>query len=125
MNRIAETQSDNIEQELSRFCELHSVAWIPSRKRRRSARLSAELECAAGEDLWALLRRHWLQFSLRIIAIYFLTVALSTVLLILLDRWPILSDPHIALRRTIFVSFPAVFSAMIVDSWTDTRKTPG
>ena len=39
------------------LCELHAVAWVPSRKRRRSARLSAELECAAGVDLWTLLRR--------------------------------------------------------------------
>ena len=62
------------------------------------------------------LRANWRSFVVRICVVYLLTAALSTLLLIVLDKWPIMSDPEIALRRTIIVSFPAVFSATIVDS---------
>lgn len=60
-------------------------------------------------------KTHWRSYALRIAAVYLLTAGLCTLLLVLLDRWPILSDPDIALRRTVIVSFPAVFSAVIVD----------
>jgi len=59
---------------------------------------------------------NWRRFALRIITVYVLTLTLSAVILIFLDKWPILSDPHIALRRTVIVAFPGVFSATIVDN---------
>jgi len=62
------------------------------------------------------LRTHWRAYGLRVAVVYLLTAGLCTLLLVILDRWPILSDPDVALRRTVIVSFPAVFSAVIIDN---------
>ena len=62
------------------------------------------------------LRENWRHFVIRLAVVYLLTAILCTLLLVLLDRWPILDDPGVALRRTILVAFPAVFAATIVDS---------
>ena len=52
----------------------------------------------------------------RIVFVYLVAATVSTVLLVLIDRWPILDDPGVAIRRTVIVTFPAVFAATIVDN---------
>lgn len=52
----------------------------------------------------------------RVSAVYLLTILVSTGILIAIDRWPIGSDPLVALNRSILVAFAGSFSATVVDS---------
>jgi uncharacterized membrane protein len=62
------------------------------------------------------IRKNLGDFITRLLIVYLMTVALSAMLLFLIDKWPITTDTGVAIRRTVIVAFPAVFSATIVDS---------
>ncbi len=55
-------------------------------------------------------------FVLRIVSTYGVTLLISALLLFGIDRLELFQDPLIALKRTIFVAFPASFAATVVDS---------
>ena len=55
-------------------------------------------------------------FAARVLITYGLTLLISVLLLLGVDRLELLSDPLLALKRTILVAFPATFAATAVDS---------
>ena len=61
-------------------------------------------------------------FLRRVAVTYGLTLLISALLLLGVDRFDLLQDPVIALKRTILVAFPASFAATAVDSFTDDKK---
>ena len=56
------------------------------------------------------------RFWHRVAAVYLVTLVVCAGILALLDRLPLLTDLDTAIKRTILVSFPASFSATVVDS---------
>jgi uncharacterized membrane protein len=58
-------------------------------------------------------RRHFLR---RVFAAYGLSLLIAALLLTGIDRLELLTDPILALKRTILVAFPASFAATAVDS---------
>ena len=56
-------------------------------------------------------------FLLRVGSTYGMTLLISALLLLGVDRIDLLQDPLIALKRTILVAFPASFAATVVDSF--------
>jgi uncharacterized membrane protein len=58
-------------------------------------------------------RRHYL---LRVLAAYGLTLLVAALLLAGIDRLELMTDPVLALKRTILVAVPASFAATAVDS---------
>ncbi len=58
-------------------------------------------------------------FLLRVASTYGVTLLISALLLLGVDRIDLLQDPLIALKRTILVAFPASFAATAVDSFAD------
>ncbi len=59
------------------------------------------------------------QLFIRVITVYGLTLLVSTVILLAIDRLPVLSEPIVALKRLVIVSFAASFAATVVDSLGD------
>ena len=55
----------------------------------------------------------------RVMTVYLLTLTISTLILFAIDRLPLVTDPLLALKRVVLVSFPAVFAATVVDSLHD------
>ena len=55
-------------------------------------------------------------FYIRVGATYVVTLAACAVLLMGIDRLELLTDPTLALKRTVLVAFPGSFSATVVDS---------
>ena len=55
-------------------------------------------------------------FVLRVVSTYGVTLLISALLLLGLDRLELFQDPLIALKRTILVALPASFAATAVDS---------
>ena len=62
------------------------------------------------------LRGHEWQFLLRVGAAYLVTFSVAALLLTLFDKCPWSTDPATALKRVVLVTFPASFSATVVDS---------
>jgi uncharacterized membrane protein len=58
-------------------------------------------------------------FLLRVASTYGLTLLISALLLLGVDRLDLLENPLIALKRVILVAFPASFAATVVDSLSD------
>lgn len=56
-------------------------------------------------------------FWLRILLAYALTLLVVSVVLLALDKWPLFSDPLLALKRTLLIAMPASMGAIIVDSF--------
>jgi uncharacterized membrane protein len=52
----------------------------------------------------------------RVIATYGVTLLVCAAILILLGKFPLLTDTAVALKRVVLVAFPASFSATVVDS---------
>lgn len=63
-----------------------------------------------------LLWEHLGSFLLRVASIYLLSLIVVGLILSLLDRAPWLTDPLLAIKRTLLVSFPATMSASISDA---------
>lgn len=57
------------------------------------------------------------QYIARIILAYLLTTAVVCVVLISIDKFPLLAEPIIALKRLIVISMPASMGAIIVDGF--------
>lgn len=55
-------------------------------------------------------------FFKRILCAYFITFAVSALMLFLLQKFPLVSDPPTAVTRAVLVTFPGCFSATVVDS---------
>lgn len=62
------------------------------------------------------LRGHEWQFLLRVSTAYLVTFGVAALLLTLFDKCPWAADPTTALKRVVLVTFPASFSATVVDS---------
>ena len=57
-----------------------------------------------------------LEFFIRVLTVYFVTVVVAGIILLSIDRLELFVDPVVALKRTLIVAFPASFSATVVDS---------
>ena len=55
-------------------------------------------------------------FYIRTLAVYVITLVVSSLLLALVEQFPLFSEPLIAIKRCIIVSLPASFAATMVDS---------
>ena len=62
------------------------------------------------------LEGHWRNFLKRVGVVYGLTLLISALILLAIDKFPILSDPIVAVKRAVLVSLPAAFAATVVDS---------
>ncbi|MDF0534134.1 DUF2391 family protein [Shewanella sp. A32] len=56
-------------------------------------------------------------FLLRIVLAYTLTLIIVSIVLLALDKWPLMSEPYLALKRTLLIAMPASMGAIIVDSF--------
>ncbi|MCB0376974.1 MAG: DUF2391 family protein [Bdellovibrionales bacterium] len=54
-------------------------------------------------------------FFKRVVATYLISVSSIMLLLTLIDKFPILHDPELAVKRVIIIGFPTVFGAVISD----------
>ncbi|ATH07183.1 hypothetical protein BIY24_04285 [Halobacteriovorax marinus] len=62
------------------------------------------------------LRGNVIEFIKRIIAIYVISILSIVLVLFLIDKFPIMTTPYIALKRVIIIGFPSIFGAVITDS---------
>ena len=62
------------------------------------------------------LRGHERAFLLRVTVAYVATLTVSALILTLLGKCPWLTEPAVAVKRVVLVTFPASFSATVVDS---------
>jgi len=66
--------------------------------------------------------RHEFSFSsqkeliARVFAVYLLTLVVAAAVLFAIGKLPLLTDPMVAIKRTIIVAFPASLAATVVDS---------
>jgi len=56
-------------------------------------------------------------FLIRIVIAYLITALIVSLVLIALDKFPLLSEPVIALKRLILISMPASMGGIIADSF--------
>jgi len=56
-------------------------------------------------------------FLLRVLAAYLLTLLVVGIVLLALNKLPLLTDPILALKRIILIAMPASMGAIIVDSF--------
>ncbi len=57
---------------------------------------------------------HWRDFTLRVAAAYVMTLAISLMMLVLIDKGPA-DGLGLALRRAVLIAYPASFAATAVD----------
>ncbi len=62
------------------------------------------------------IKGHHREFRRRVLSVYLVTLAVSSLCLLAIGKWPILSEPLVAIKRTILVSLPGSFLATAVDS---------
>lgn len=62
------------------------------------------------------LRAHWGSFFKRVVVTYLLSALVAATVLALFEECPLLTEPLVALRRIIFVTFPASMAATVYDS---------
>ena len=56
------------------------------------------------------------ELTKRVVFVYLITFVVSAMILWLLQKLPLMSDPLTALNRTVLVAFPGCFSGTVVDS---------
>ena len=56
-------------------------------------------------------------YALRTLINYFVTGIVVSIILIVLDKFPIISHPNIAIKRMIIISLPASIGAVVVDGF--------
>lgn len=56
------------------------------------------------------------EFVFRVSCVYVITLTVSAFMLAVIDQFPLLTEPDVAIKRMIIVALPASFSATIVDS---------
>lgn len=61
------------------------------------------------------LKGHIINFIKRVFATYFITIFSIVLILVLIDKFPIIETPIIAVKRVIIIGFPSVFTAMLSD----------
>ncbi len=61
------------------------------------------------------LEGHWREFLKRVGTIYVLTLVISSLILLAVDKWPLLGDPIVAIKRAVLVSCPASLAATVLD----------
>ncbi len=61
------------------------------------------------------LRGNLIQFLKRIFAIYFISTLSVVLVLFLIDKFPVGSQPLVAFKRVIIIGFPAIFGAAVTD----------
>lgn len=61
------------------------------------------------------LKGNVIEFIKRIIAIYFISILSVSLVLFLIDKFPIVENPMLAIRRLVLIGFPAIFGATITD----------
>lgn len=57
------------------------------------------------------------RYLIRIVIAYFIAALVVSLVLIALDKFPLLTEPAIAIKRLIIVTMPASMGAIIVDSF--------
>lgn len=62
------------------------------------------------------LSEHSREFRRRVLSIYLVTLAVAALCLLAINKLPLLSEPIVAIKRTILVSLPGCFLATVVDS---------
>lgn len=62
-------------------------------------------------------RHRFFSFFSRTVIDYSITIFVVFIVLVALDHMPILSDPVVAFKRIIILSFPASMGAVVVDSF--------
>jgi uncharacterized membrane protein len=65
----------------------------------------------------ASVKKRKFEFVFRICFAYLLTCLVVTVVLLSLDKLPLLSEPIIALKRIVLIAMPASMGAIVVDSF--------
>ncbi len=63
------------------------------------------------------IKGHIMEFTKRTFATYLITASSIVLVLALIDKFPIQTTPYIALKRVIIIGFPALFGAVISDSF--------
>lgn len=63
----------------------------------------------------ASLKGHVIEFIKRIIAIYLISIFSVVLILSLIDKFPIVSETEIAVKRVLIIGFPAVFGGTLSD----------
>ncbi|MCO4794944.1 MAG: DUF2391 family protein [Bacteriovoracaceae bacterium] len=61
------------------------------------------------------LKGHVIEFTKRIVAIYLITTLSVILVLFLINKFPVMTQPYIAMKRVILIGFPAIFGATITD----------
>ena len=61
------------------------------------------------------LEGHSREFLKRVGTLYVLTLVISSLILLAIDKWPLLSDPTVAMKRAVLVSCPASLAAAVLD----------
>ena len=56
-------------------------------------------------------------FVFRIVIAYLITLCVVSLVLLSLDKFPLLTDPVIAIKRLIIIALPASMGAIVVDSF--------
>lgn len=57
-----------------------------------------------------------IHFLKRVTATYAITLSSTILILSLIDKFPITTDPYIAIKRVIIIGFPSLFGAIISDN---------
>ncbi|MCP4914443.1 MAG: DUF2391 family protein [Oligoflexia bacterium] len=61
------------------------------------------------------LKGHVAEFLKRILAIYVISTASVVLVLFLIDKFPIMTQTNVAIKRVIIIGFPSIFGAAITD----------
>ena len=63
------------------------------------------------------IRQRYRVFVFRIAVAYLITGCVVALILLSIDKFPLISDPELAIRRLIVIAMPAAMGAIIVDSF--------
>ncbi|MDA3907704.1 MAG: DUF2391 family protein [Sulfurimonas sp.] len=63
------------------------------------------------------IQKRFLVFIFRVFIAYLITAFVVSMILLAIDKFPIVEDPFIALRRMIVIAMPASMGAIIVDGF--------
>ena len=61
------------------------------------------------------LKGNIIEFIKRILAIYLITTLSAILVLFLIDKFPIMENAEVAMKRVIIISFPSLFGATVTD----------
>lgn len=61
------------------------------------------------------LKGNVVEFIKRIFAIYFVTTLSVVLVLFLIDKFPVQTNPILAFKRTVIIAFPSIFGAAVTD----------